>query len=58
MADAGPRTCSRCRQAPAGEGGVLCGACRSEIESQLARLCGAPEDRPDEPGGEAAPRDS
>jgi hypothetical protein len=58
MADAGPRTCSRCGQAPAGGGGVLCGACRSEIESQLARLYGAPEDRPDESGGEAGSRDS
>jgi hypothetical protein len=54
MADVGPRTCSRCGGAPAGDGRVLCGSCRAEIEAELARLYGAPEARQDEPGGQKA----
>jgi hypothetical protein len=45
MPDAGSRTCSRCGEAPAGEGGVLCESCRAEIESQLAQLYGPAEGR-------------
>jgi hypothetical protein len=45
MPDAERRTCSKCGEASAGEGGVLCESCRAEIESQLARLSGATRTR-------------
>lgn len=41
MAVAETRTCAKCGERPAGDGGVLCGTCRERLEGQQAGYWGA-----------------